>query len=45
MFEQLQITRRDFLNGVALGVAAGATLSPMELLAMAGDERAPYPPA
>ena len=32
------ITRRDFLNGAALTVAAGATLSPQELLALeAGD--------
>ena len=45
MSEQLRITRRDFLNGVALGMAAGVTLSPRELLAMAGDERPPYPPA
>ena len=30
------ITRRDFLNGVALGVAAGSGLSPLELL---GTER------
>lgn len=36
-----EITRRDFMNGVALSVAAGA-LSPSALLA--GDV-APYPPA
>ena len=35
---KLEITRRDFLNGVALGVAAG--LSPLELLAKDGR----YPP-
>jgi len=29
-----EITRRDFLNGAALSLAAGATLSPRELLAM-----------
>ncbi|NIB38096.1 FAD-dependent oxidoreductase [Pseudomaricurvus alkylphenolicus] len=29
----LNISRRDFINGCALGIAAGATLSPMELLA------------
>lgn len=38
------ISRRDFLNGVALGVAAGASLSPAEMLA-AGTARHPYPPA
>jgi spermidine dehydrogenase len=36
------ITRRDFLNGVALSVAAGGTLSPLELL---GKEPHRYPPA
>jgi spermidine dehydrogenase len=33
------ITRRDFLNGAALAVAAGATLSPRDLLAL--EEGAP----
>ena len=33
------ITRRDFLNGVALGVAAGSGLSPLELLAQHGRRR------
>ena len=28
------ITRRDFLNGAALALAAGATLSPRDLLAL-----------
>jgi len=37
----MQITRRDFINGVALGVTAGGTLSPLELLARDG---ATYPP-
>ncbi len=37
------INRRDFLNGVALGVAAGGTLSPLEILA--AQERRKYPPA
>ena len=41
MASQLNITRRDFLGGMALGVAAGGTLSPLELLAARG---APYPP-
>jgi spermidine dehydrogenase len=36
------ISRRDFLNGVALSVAAGSSLSPLELLAKEGH--APYPP-
>ena len=35
------ITRRDFLNGVALALAAGATLSPRDLLAL--DELAAAP--
>ena len=43
------ITRRDFLNGVALGVAAGSGLSPLELLAQSGGQAASlsgsYPPA
>ncbi|MDH4108168.1 MAG: NAD(P)/FAD-dependent oxidoreductase [Gammaproteobacteria bacterium] len=38
-----KINRRDFLNGVALGVAAGGSLSPLELLALeAASGR--YPP-
>lgn len=45
MSGQLKITRRDFINGVALGVAAGLSLSPRELLAMGGAKGAPYPPA
>lgn len=40
----MAITRRDFLDGVALGVAAG--LSPLEFLAaQAAGVAAPYPPA
>ncbi len=45
------ITRRDFLNGAALALAAGATLSPRDLLAMEQAAGAPngigpdyYPP-
>ena len=45
MSGQLNITRRDFINGVALGVAAGLSLSPRELLALGSGEGAPYPPA
>ena len=36
-----RITRRDFLNGIAIGVAAGSALSPLEILAADGR----YPPA
>ena len=38
------ITRRDFLNGIALGLAAGGTLSPLEIMAMSANS-AGYPPA
>ncbi|MGI9262423.1 MAG: NAD(P)-binding protein [Woeseiaceae bacterium] len=38
---KLDISRRDFLNGFALSVAAGGTLSPLELLAQDGR----YPPS
>ncbi len=41
MTRRLDITRRDFLGGVALGIAAGSGLSPLELLAR---ERGSYPP-
>ena len=36
------ITRRDFLNGIALSVATGSSLSPLELLAR--ERHPPYPP-
>jgi len=39
----LKISRRDFMNGIAVGVAAGSGLSPLELLA--SSDGAPYPPA
>ena len=42
MSDKLDITRRDFINGVAMSVAAGSTFSPLELLA---GTAAPYPPA
>ena len=45
MSDRLKISRRDFLNGVALGVAAGTTLTPLELLAMDAARGAHYPPA
>lgn len=38
---KLNISRRDFLNGFALSVAAGSALSPLELMAQNGR----YPPA
>lgn len=38
---KFNISRRDFLNGFALSVAAGGTLSPLELLAKDGR----YPPS
>jgi spermidine dehydrogenase len=41
---KLNITRRDFLNGVALGTAAGCTLSPVEWLAAKSAVEV-YPPA
>ena len=41
------ISRRDFINGFALSLAAGTTLSPRELHAIAegGEPASPYPPA
>ena len=41
MARELNISRRDFMNGVAMSLAAGSYLSPMELLANTG---LPYPP-
>jgi spermidine dehydrogenase len=40
--DKLKINRRDFLNGVALSLTAGTSLSPLELLAM--EQRPYYPP-
>ncbi len=45
MSERLKISRRDFLNGVALSVAAGTALSPLELLARDAARGVHYPPA
>ena len=39
------ITRRDFLSGVALSLAAGTSLSPLELLAASDKGARYYPPA
>ena len=43
MANKLNITRRDFLNGCALSLAAGTSLSPLEILALE-NPGAPYPP-
>ncbi|MEX0709008.1 MAG: NAD(P)-binding protein [Woeseia sp.] len=44
--KQGDLSRRDFLNGVALSLAAGTTLAPFEILAQAAERNgAPYPPA
>lgn len=46
MKKNSDISRRDFINGVALSVAAGSTLSPLELLAEStGRKSSHYPPA
>ena len=38
------VSRRDFLNGCAIGVAAGSALSPLELLAQDALSPAALPP-
>ncbi len=43
MADKLNITRRDFLGGVALSLAAGTSLSPLEIMAMEDSSRY-YPP-
>lgn len=43
MAKKRDISRRDFLNGVALSLAAGSTLSPLEILAQS-TVAGPYPP-
>ncbi|MCH8060851.1 MAG: NAD(P)/FAD-dependent oxidoreductase, partial [Proteobacteria bacterium] len=46
MSRRINISRRDFMNGMALSLAAGTTLSPLEILAMqanVGDTY--YPPS
>ena len=46
MKQRFDISRRDFMNGVALSLAAGTTLSPLEILARQSGERSEYyPPA
>lgn len=44
MTDKLNITRRDFINGFALSLAAGASLSPVEILAQQGNEVGNYYP-
>ena len=46
MTKKLNITRRDFMNGVAMSLTAGTALSPFELLAMSHQSSADalYPP-
>jgi len=44
MSDKLEITRRDFLNGVALSLAAGTSLSPLEALAGTPSAASYYPP-
>lgn len=44
MTDKLNITRRDFINGFALSLAAGTSLSPLEILARQAKDGI-YPPA
>lgn len=44
MNKKYTLNRRDFLNGFALSVAAGSSLSPVELLAMLQSGGGVYPP-
>ena len=44
MADKLEISRRDFLNGVALSLAAGTSLSPFEALAQSSPFKPYYPP-
>ena len=45
MADKLSITRRDFVNGVALSLAAGTTMSPLQILAATEGKAGYYPPA
>lgn len=38
------ISRRDFMNGFALSLAAGSAMAPIELLAQAAAGTRAYPP-
>jgi spermidine dehydrogenase len=44
MVDRLNITRRDFMNGVSLSLVAGTTMSPLEALAKLSASPAYYPP-
>ena len=44
MHKKLDISRRDFMNGIALSIAAGTALSPAELFAMQGASGEQYYP-
>ncbi len=44
MVDRLNITRRDFLNGVSLSLVAGTAMSPLEALAQISAPPAYYPP-
>ena len=44
MKKNRNINRRDFINGMALSLAAGSTLSPMEILAQSAVGKSPYYP-
>lgn len=44
MADKLEISRRDFLNGVALSLAAGTSLSPLEALGQSSLSKPYYPP-
>ncbi|MEQ9562623.1 MAG: NAD(P)/FAD-dependent oxidoreductase, partial [Woeseiaceae bacterium] len=46
MAARRRLSRRDFINGVALSLAAGTSLSPIELMAkMQEGGKGPYPPS
>ena len=41
----MDITRRDFLNGIALSLAVGTSMSPLEIFAASASTGRYYPPA
>jgi spermidine dehydrogenase len=45
MPDKLNISRRDFINGIALSLAAGTSLSPLQIMAATNGKAAYYPPA
>ena len=44
MSRKLDISRRDFMNGIALSIAAGTSLSPLEIFALEGTAGEHYYP-